>query len=458
MSSLDEIKSSPSEETEVTELHQEIQPSQLSEKPGKTTLPSPSETESDTTFSSAAHDVSGEPERGVDQQEKKSESTLDSSPSELALGVVEQPSSDEIVNENVDTPQSTPQSPEPAVIDHVEGEFMVEIPLDREESNSSPTDNFVDEKNQSGLENAETSTALEDDGKNVSDLKVDKSSTLPFEHYSGNQVHDFDNGSNAGESSLVSGNSSSDTCSLLSTQPVHAAARSSGPSVFIGRSRQYRYLYNQIAISAKEALENKLDVSNMQGIINKVLSYSPVSKNELYFVRTQLEWLLGEVISLHDSSMSETEDEEEVLGEELSCSEEEDDLSTSDTPSCFSPDNHHNSQECGNGKIPPISHVIKKSPEPAPEPVSLKRKIDVENPEEQKKRTAVGIPVSSEKVFIPNPLKTSMPHSFSPAQDSTSPTLLGYYTFTDDKRRSIELEIHKRTALGQNVSNFSFLL
>ena len=54
----------------------------------------------------------------------------------------------------------------------------------------------------------------------------------------------------------------------------------------------------------------------MQGIINRVLSYSPVSKNELYFVRTQLEWLLGEVISLHDSSMSETEDEEEVQGEE----------------------------------------------------------------------------------------------------------------------------------------------
>ena len=71
---------------------------------------------------------------------------------------------------------------------------------------------------------------------------------------------------------------------------------------------------------AKEAFANKLDVANMEGILNRILSYAPVTKNELYFARTQLEWLLGDEINLGDDSMTESEDssDEDEASQEMS--------------------------------------------------------------------------------------------------------------------------------------------
>ena len=86
----------------------------------------------------------------------------------------------------------------------------------------------------------------------------------------------------------------------------------------------------------------------------------------------------------------------------------------------------------------PFLPSVKKSP---PEPVTKKRKVDTEeigSPEAQLvKIFAVGITVDAKNIpfpFKPIPLKTSMPHFFSPVQDPSSPTLLGFYTFTDEQK------------------------
>ena len=239
---------------------------------------------------------------------------------------------------------------------------------------------------------------------------------VPFQNYSERRDTGQENGetSNSINCTESVAESSADETSLQqgSGTVPHAASRSTGPSVFLGRSRNFRYIYTEIGMYAKEAFDNMLDVANLEGILNGILSYAPVMKNELYIARTQLEWLLGVEISLGDDSMTEKEessDEDEAFQEEefeegtsqdeLSAEVLADNSTGQSTLQCFSPGNGHNSEKCSHGSVPPVSSVLKPSP-----PQQQKRQHPDSNAEgEPKKRVAVGIPVNVP--FTPNQLK-----------------------------------------------------
>ena len=55
---------------------------------------------------------------------------------------------------------------------------------------------------------------------------------------------------------------------------VAAAVRSNEPTVFMGRSRYYKYLYRDVESYGRLAMQNKLAVSSIQAILNKVFSFS----------------------------------------------------------------------------------------------------------------------------------------------------------------------------------------
>ena len=118
------------------------------------------------------------------------------------------------------------------------------------------------------------------------------------------------------------------------------AVRSNEPTVFMGRSRYFKYLYRDVANFGKLAMENKLEVSAIQTILNKVFSFSPATKEELIYERQHLETLFGDELVYDEANPSLTESESEsesdsieIIGEQESSVRT--DQASRTVPACF---------------------------------------------------------------------------------------------------------------------------
>ena len=453
-------------------------------------------TESDTTYSSLETDkpveaTVGQPENGAGPENQTSENgssdqAVEENASECApnfppppantdnIEPIETPRSPEAVNENAGDELPVEIPLDKANVDGDGKEVVVEVPLDPEDNESEVVESVNGEENElvveipldkekeaDGMTHEMDSNSSPDGGSEKEECLV---GNVPFQNYGERRDTSQENGETSDSLNCPEsvGESSADETpsQQCSGRVPHASSRSTGPAVFLGRSRKFRYMYNEIGMYAKEAFSNNLDVANMEGILNRILSYAPVTKNELYFARTQLEWLLGDEINLGDDSMTESEDssdEDEASQEDEYCEgTSHDELSTEiltdnstcqSIAQCFSPGNGHNSEKCSNGSVPPVSSVLK------PSPPQKRQHSDSSVEGKPEKRVAVAVPVES---VTPNQLKTAMPHSFSAAHDPSLPSLMGYYTFTDPQKRIIELEIHRRNSVNNPVSFISF--
>ena len=315
----------------------------------------------------------------------------------------------------------------------------------------------------------------------ISGKKLDEFSSngVPFRRYS-------INGDNSSISPVPSSGSESSASNTVEPCPsalfkvrnstdkkVAAAIRSNEPTVFMGRSRYYKYLYRDVESYGRLAMQNKLAVTSIQAILNKVFSFSPATKQELTFARQHLETLFGdELVYDHtDLSLTESESESEsdsdsieIIGEHEPPLRE--DRASRTVPACFQAgSSEHSGEICKNGKVPSVCTLFSSSP---PADNSPNKQPSSENspdkqPRQSQAKTAIGIPVTGigEQIqrFIPDALNTnlntSMPHRFIPGSDPQRPSFIGHFSFTDisDKdSRTIYLEIHRPNSIGKTVS------
>ena len=310
----------------------------------------------------------------------------------------------------------------------------------------------------------------------ISGKKLDEFSSngVPFRRYS-------INGDNSSISPVPSSGSESSASNTVEPCPsalfkvrnstdkkVAAAIRSNEPTVFMGRSRYYKYLYRDVESYGRLAMQNKLAVTSIQAILNKVFSFSPATKQELTFARQHLETLFGDELVYDHTDLSLTESESEsdsdsieIIGEHEPPLRE--DRASRTVPACFQAgSSEHSGELCKNGKVPPVCTLFSSSP---PADNSPKKQPSSENspnkqPRQSQAKTAIGIPVTGigEQIqrFIPDALNTnlntSMPHRFIPGSDPQRPSFIGHFTFTDKDSRTINLEIHRPNSIGKTVS------
>ena len=310
----------------------------------------------------------------------------------------------------------------------------------------------------------------------ISGKKLDEFSSngVPFRRYS-------INGNNSSISPVPSSGSESSASNTVEPCPsalfkvrnstdkkVAAAIRSNEPTVFMGRSRYYKYLYRDVESYGRLAMQNKLAVTSIQAILNKVFSFSPATKQELTFARQHLETLFGDELVYDHTDLSLTESESEsdtdsieIIGEHEPPLRE--DRASRTVPACFQAgSSEHSGELCKNGKVPLVCTLFSSSP---PADNSSNKQPSSENspdkqPRQSQAKTAIGIPVTGigEQIqrFIPDALNTnlntSMPHRFIPGSDPQRPSFIGHFTFTDKDSRTINLEIHRPNSIGKTVS------
>ena len=110
-----------------------------------------------------------------------------------------------------------------------------------------------------------------------------------------------------------------------------------GPSVFVGRSPYFLWLYKEVHNLADFALRNKFEVSHITPPVSCVLKYIPFEKSELEHLKTQIESVVGDEYIPSDVAhdLAETsEDEDEDIEVQI------------------------NIKKQGQYKIPPIQSVI----------------------------------------------------------------------------------------------------
>ena len=284
-----------------------------------------------------------------------------------------------------------------------------------------------------------------------------------------------------------------------------ASVKSTGPAVFIGRSAYFKRLYYDTFDLCESCKCTDISPPHIIGLMGRVLCFESVTKNELHYLKMELECQLGDhgdnngdasssPLSETDDSEYEGEGEEEDvydngvngeynLEEQEHCESDDGETEKGKTDSDLdikSSESEDISQDesairvtsspTSTGILTPVSSLIDKDssnlpPPPLPPPLSIQSKpvaeltltLSSNQPPSVQTKKAIAVPSLGTVPLIKENLNTDMKYKYVKREQSDPPYVVGRFVFYEKNRR-IQLEVHNPSQKLQYVSTFCIYL